>query len=285
MISAKSILQHLKQELRNLYEPQEADSIASWLMEEFFGLRPVDIIAGKQPDLQGFERWQEALPLLRRHMPVQYVLGYSWFAGHRFAVGEGVLIPRQETEQLVRMAADFLSNTTKEQPIVVDLCTGTGCIAHSLSLLYPAAAVYAIDNSPQALYYAHLNARHLGAATLVKEADVLSPTLAENLPLCDVIVSNPPYVRPSEQVQMHARVLNFEPPCALFVPDSDPLVFYEAIAQTAMQCLKPGGWIGVEINEALGEATATVFRQMGFTQVAVRQDLHGKDRFVVARKC
>jgi release factor glutamine methyltransferase len=284
LTNAKSILQHLRQELRGIYEPQEADSIANWLMEDFFGLRPVDVIADKAPDLQGFDKWNEALPLLRQHMPVQYVLGYGWFAGQRFAVGEGVLIPRPETEQLVRMADDFLGSLATQKPVVVDLCTGTGCIAHSLALRYSQAEVYAIDNSPQALYYAHLNARRLGVKTVICEADVLSDALAELLPLCDVLVSNPPYVRQSEQAQMHARVLDFEPPYALFVADDEPLVFYEAIARTAWQCLKSGGWLGVEINEALGEATAAIFRAKGFADVAVQQDLHGKDRFVVAKK-
>ncbi len=284
MTNAKSILRHLRQELRCIYEPQEADSIANWLMEDFFGLRPVDIIAGKAPDLQGFEKWSEALPLLRQHMPVQYVLGYGWFAGQRFVVGEGVLIPRPETEQLVQMADDFLGRLAAQKPVVVDLCTGTGCIAHSLALCYPQAEVYAIDNSPQALYYAHLNARRLGVQTVIREADVLSDALAELLPPCDVLVSNPPYVRQSEQVQMHARVLDFEPPYALFVADDEPLVFYEAIARTAWQRLKNSGWLGVEINEALGEATAAIFRAKGFADLAVQQDLHGKDRFVVARK-
>lgn len=284
MTNAKSILQHLREELRSIYEPQEADSIANWLMEDFFGLRPVDVIAGTAPDLQGFDKWNEALPLLRQHMPVQYVLGYGWFAGQRFAVGEGVLIPRPETEQLVQMADDFLGSLAAQKPVVVDLCTGTGCIAHSLALCYPQAEVYAIDNSPQALYYAHLNARRLGVKTVIREADVLSDALAELLPLCDVLVSNPPYVRQSEQVQMHARVLDFEPPYALFVADDEPLVFYEAIARTAWQCLKSSGWLGVEINEALGEATAAIFCAKGFADVAVQQDLHGKDRFVVARK-
>lgn len=284
MTNAKGILHHLRQALREIYEPQEADSIAGWLMEEFFGLRPVDVIADKLPDLQGFERWEEALPLLRQHMPVQYVLGYSWFAGHRLAVGEGVLIPRPETEQLVQMADNFLSSNTTLKPVVIDLCTGTGCIAHSIALRYPQAEIYAIDNSPQALYYAHLNARQLGVQTVIREADVLSDTLAERLPLCDVIVSNPPYVRQSEQMQMHARVLDFEPPYALFVTDNEPLIFYKAIARTAWQCLKSEGWLGVEINEALGKATAEVFCTTGFTDVTVQQDLHGKDRFVVARK-
>lgn len=284
MTNSKGILQHLRQELYGIYEPQEANSIANWLMEDFFGLRPVDVIADKSPDLQGFERWHEALPLLRQHMPVQYVLGYGWFAGHRLAVGEGVLIPRPETEQLVQLADDFLGSLTASKPVVVDLCTGTGCIAHMLALRHPQAEIYAIDNSPQALYYAHLNARQLGVQTIIREADVLSDTLAERLPLCDVMVSNPPYVRQSEQAQMHARVLDFEPPYALFVADNEPLVFYKAIARTAWQCLKSGGWLGVEINEALGLATAEVFQATGFTDVAVQQDLHGKDRFVMARK-
>jgi release factor glutamine methyltransferase len=284
LTNAKSILQHLRQELREIYEPQEADSIANWLMEEFFGLRPVDIIAGKSPDLQGFERWKEAFPLLQQHMPVQYVLGYGWFAGHRFAVGEGVLIPRPETEQLVQMADDVLRSSATQNPVVIDLCTGTGCIAHSLALRHPQAEVYAIDNSPQALYYAHLNAKKVGVKTKIREADVLSEKLSESLPVCDVIVSNPPYVRQSEKAQMHSRVLDFEPPYALFVADNEPLIFYKAIARIARQCLKSGGWLGVEINEALGEATAAVFRTTGFAEVAVQQDLHGKDRFVVAKK-
>ncbi|WP_448520436.1 peptide chain release factor N(5)-glutamine methyltransferase [Rhodoflexus sp.] len=283
MTEAKTILQQLRQELDLIYEPQESDAIARWLLEDFFGLRTVDIATGKSPDLQGFDKWKEALPLLRSQMPVQYVLGYAWFGGRQFAVGEGVLIPRQETEQLVQIAADFLNSLPEKNPVIADLCTGSGCIAHTLALRHPGATVYAFDNSPQALYYTHLNAKKLSVQTLIREADVLSEDFAENLPPCDLIVSNPPYVRQSERVQMQPRVLYFEPPYALFVADSDPLVFYRAIARTAALRLKAGGQTIVEINEALGEPTAAVFSAAGFAYVQVVQDLHGKDRFVLAR--
>lgn len=285
LTDAKILWQQLRQELRTIYEPQEADAVARRLAEDFFGLRSIDIITGKQPDWRGFAKWEEALPLLRQNMPVQYVLGYEWFAEEQFAVGEGVLIPRRETEELMQAADDFLNSLPQRQAVVVaDLCTGTGCIAHMLARRHPQATVYAIDNSPQALYYAHLNARRLGVQTIIKEIDVLSDDLAVQLPPCDVIVSNPPYVRQSERARMHPRVTDFEPPYALFVTDEDPLVFYKAIAQFALKRLKIGGWLGVEINEELGKETAAVFQSVGLTAVTVQQDLHGKNRFVTARK-
>ncbi|MCS7018669.1 MAG: peptide chain release factor N(5)-glutamine methyltransferase [Cytophagales bacterium] len=284
MTEAIAILRHLREELCQIYEPHEADSIARLLLEEFFGLSSIDLIKGKKPDLQGFTKWKEALPLLKDNMPVQYVLGYGYFAGRRFAVGEGVLIPRPETEQLVEMADRFLRQATGSPTVLIDLCTGTGCIAHTLALQHPHITCYAIDNSPQALYYAHQNARQLGAHTIVQEADVLAEELPEQLPMCDFLLSNPPYVMQRERLHMHPRVLEYEPPHALFVPDDAPLIFYQAIARIAALRLKAGGWIGVEINEAMGKAVATLFRTAGLAEVAIQKDFYGKERFVTARK-
>lgn len=282
-VEARALLRHMRQELQTIYEPHEAESIARWLAEEFFGISSVDLLKGKTPDPNGFAKWKEALPLLRQHMPVQYVVGYGYFCGMRFAVGEGVLIPRPETEQLTEMAADFLTRNNLENATVADLCTGSGCIAHTLALRFAKAKIYAVDNSPQALYYAHLNARRLGAHTVIREGDVLCEALAKQLPMCDAIISNPPYVLKSERAQMHPRVTEYEPPHALFVSDEDPLLFCRAVARLAAARLKSGGWLGVEINESFGKAAAELFRAAGFTEVAVVKDFHGKDRFVTAR--
>ncbi|MCS6969273.1 MAG: peptide chain release factor N(5)-glutamine methyltransferase [Cytophagales bacterium] len=280
LYQGRHIFEQLRTELRQLYDTEEAEAIARWLMEDFFGLKPIDFITGKPPDLQGWSKWQAALPLLSRHVPVQYVLGYTWFAGHRFAVGEGVFIPRPETEELLALANNFLQQNAHQAPVIADLCTGTGCIAHVLALTHPQAKVYAFDKSPQALFYARLNAEQLKASTIVQQADVLANEF--ELPLCDLIISNPPYVKESERAQIHPRVKDFEPVQAIFVPDDNPLLFYHAIAKLSTAFLKKNGWIGVEINPTMAEAVAEIFSKAGLAQVAIHRDFRNNNRFVTA---
>lgn len=212
--------------------------------------------------------------------PMQYVMGYADFYGRRFAVTPDVLIPRPETEILCR----YVLNRHAGRMRILDMCTGSGCIAWTLALEMPGTEVKAVDISEGALrvassqdFLSELSCTGAHAPDFVK-ADVLGPcTLEESF---DIIVSNPPYVMNKEKSLMRSNVLDHEPHLALFVSDDDPLIFYRAVARWARTCLKSGGYGIVEINEALGAETAEVFNKAGFRDVNVLKDLSDKDRFV-----
>ncbi|MBR5299082.1 MAG: peptide chain release factor N(5)-glutamine methyltransferase [Bacteroidales bacterium] len=214
--------------------------------------------------------------------PLQYVIGESWFYGRRFNVSPDVLIPRPETEILCRTVLSPKAIVPKR---VLDLCTGSGCIAWTLALEIPGAEVTGVDISDGALAVASgqdfdEEVALTGAkAPQFLKADVLGEPLT-NLGMFDVLVSNPPYVMDSEKALMRSNVLDHEPHLALFVSDDDPLVFYRAVAEWALKHLRPEGRGVVEINEALGEETAEIYRKAGFTDVHIIKDLNDKDRFV-----
>ena len=222
--------------------------------------------------------------------PMQYVVGSAWFYGREFKVTPAVLIPRGETEVLV----DKMSTIAKGMLAlkILDLCTGSGCIAWSMALEIPSSKVTAVDISDAALAVAstqdfseEMSLTGAAAPTFVK-ADVLQSCDQSGYDFrqdgkYDIIVSNPPYVMDSEKAQMRTNVLDHEPHLALFVPDRDPLVFYRAVAQWARELLAEDGVGMVEINEALGQETAEVFSKEGFAMTRVVKDLHEKDRFVM----
>ncbi len=244
--------------------------------------------------------------------PLQYVVGKAYFYGREFNVTPDVLIPRPETEILCREVCEFLSSRCsvarlggsvrsaetsdsglKMNPKILDLCTGSGCIAWTLALENPGAGVVAVDISDRALAVASGQdfsgemASAGASAPCFMKADVLAgPSAipsADAPESFDVLVSNPPYVMDSEKALMRTNVLDHEPHLALFVPDSDPLLFYRGIASWASFFLKPGGFCIVEINEALGPQTAGIFSASGFTHIHIIKDLNGKDRFVSFR--
>ena len=219
-----------------------------------------------------------ALDELATGRPLQYVLGYTEFCGHRFKVGEGCLIPRPETEELVSRIVDDLSDIeVGDEPFnILDLCTGSGCIAWSLAAEFPEAMVYGCDLSDAALRYACRQRIKVGGAKpIFFTADVLTAPPA-GLPKFDVIVSNPPYICDSERAAMRPNVVDFEPAEALFVPDDDPLKFYRAIARWADALLRPDGHLYLEINERFGPDVAALFPGS-----RLLPDIGGKDRFVI----
>ena len=238
---------------------------------------------GAASALEAFERMAGGEPL-------QYVTGQAFFYGRTFHVTPDTLIPRPETELLCRMAVDEIRGSRRTAPRILDMCTGSGCIAWTLALELPSAGVVAVDLSEGALSVA--SAQDFSEETAVTgaksptflRADVLkSPSESGHEQLrgqFDLILSNPPYVMDSEKALMRPNVLDHEPHMALFVPDSDPLVFYRAVALWASDLLSPDGTGIVEINEALGEETADVFRSAGFREVRVERDFHEKARFV-----
>jgi len=212
--------------------------------------------------------------------PLQYIIGYTLFCGHRIGVDPGVLIPRPETEE---MTLAVITENPGFKGTALDLCTGSGCIAVSIASAFPGAEVHATDYSEKALETASLNAAANNATVLLFQADILTAP-ARTFPLCDIIVSNPPYVRMSEKAFMQPNVLDHEPHEALFVRDDDPLIFYRSIASIASGRLRRNGKLYLEINEALGDETAGIFIKNGFAGVTVTEDINGRKRFLKALK-
>jgi release factor glutamine methyltransferase len=270
----------LQQQLDGLYGPGEAAGIAHLVLEHLTGFSRMDRLLhkGRLLDPQQEQQLQRFLAELQQQRPVQYVLGEAWFAGCRLYVNEHVLIPRPETEELV----DWIDRAAVTAPrTILDIGTGSGCIAIALRQRFPAAAVWAADISTQALEVAARNARTNGAELVLRQLDILDVAQWEQLPPADIIVSNPPYILQQEELEMAGHVLRYEPRQALFVPDHAPLLFYEAIAELALQKLRPGGQLFFEINEQFGQATVDMLAARQFAP-ELRQDLQGKNRMVRA---
>ena len=270
--------------LVNLYPEREAREMVFAYMESAAGTKRYTHIIDPQYQIAD-DLADKCLDDFRRMAsgePLQYVLNEAWFYGRRFNVTPDVLIPRPETEILCRTV---LTNSPGGVPRILDLCTGSGCIAWTLALEMPGAEVVAADISDGALKVAgsqdfSAEMSHTGALRpqFIK-ADVLSQPLT-SLGTFDMIVSNPPYVRDSEKALMRSNVLDHEPHLALFVPDDDPLLFYRAVARWAVLLLNPGGFGMVEINESLASDTEDIFRDLRFADVRTVKDLNDKDRFV-----
>jgi release factor glutamine methyltransferase len=264
-------------------DKQEQNVLTSLILQYITGLSKTEIAI--QPDFRVNESdvvWlKNALEDLNKHKPIQYVIGYEEFYGLRFNVNKHVLIPRPETEELVKwILDDFAQN--QEPLIVLDLGTGSGCIAIALKHEQPNWSVSGIDKSEGALMVARSNAKLNNVDVEFSENDLLNfVPIPQNY---DIIVSNPPYIRKSEKKLMQQNVLAYEPEMALFVEDENPLVFYKAIAQIAQKQLKSSGKLYLEINEALGEEMVQMLKEQGFAEVELRCDLFGKPRMVNAIK-
>ena len=274
--------------LEPLYPSSEARSLLLMLCEAQLGVqRHTPILEPAYPiPPERLESLLSALERLKTGEPVQYVLGFSEFMGRRFRVSPAVLIPRPETEQLVMEAVQTLRGLPRGAR-VLDLCTGSGCIAWSLALEVPGTSVVGVDITRQALEVARSQDFPLppGAqAPVFIQADILDTAQPFPFGPFDWVLSNPPYIMEAEKAQMRRNVLDFEPPAALFVPDTDPLVFYRAVAAWCGCLLVPGGRGLVEINESLGVDTAEVFASAGFGDVRQMKDFFDKDRFVSFRK-
>lgn len=337
--------------LTAIYNEREAQAIVRTVLDALFGMSLTDICLGKVTQLSADDttRLEKIMQRLEKSEPVQYVLGTEWFAGRLFGVAPGVLIPRPETEDLVKWACDeakekekednskkergkeekedskkgeapkkeeqnlssplkeqkeglrkeeeaskkdeqLLSSPSKEEkeglrkeeeiphPSILDIGTGSGCIAITVALALPQARVTAWDISPDALAIAAGNAHKLGASVRFEHQDALSAPDDEER--WDVIVSNPPYICDRERADMSDNVLSYEPELALFVPDSDPLLFYRAIVRYASKALKPGGRLLFETNTAYAHEVAQAMANEGFTAIEVRNDCFGKPRMV-----
>lgn len=271
--------------LMRVYPEQEAREIVFACLEHFVGTKRHTHIIEPQYEVSDEAEAcvMSAFERLVAGEPLQYVIGKAYFYGREFRVTSDTLIPRPETELLCRMAVEAAS---KPDSHVLDLCTGSGCIAWTLALELPKAKVTAVDISDGALAvalsqdFAEEMALTGASAPEFIKTDVLAGPSSFSGNKCDIILSNPPYVMNKEKALMRSNVLDHEPHLALFVSDDDPLIFYRAVAEWASELLSPEGFGVVEINEALGEETAEVFRSKGFAESVVVKDLYEKDRFV-----
>ena len=306
----RDILSLYHEELDHLYGPGEVAAFGEMLFEAFLGWDRVKLLTSKDHTVNQSDllRLHWALEDLHRHRPIQHIIGHVDFCGCRIAVSPDVLIPRPETEEMV----DFLvesgewrvengewraeNGERRAESRILDLCTGSGCIAIALKKAFSGADVTAVDISPAALAIARQNALENAAEVTFVQSDILATPKEENkeknreeknfnfqFSIFNLIVSNPPYVMEKERAQMQPNVLDHEPPLALFVPDDDPLRFYRAIAAIAQSHLANDGLLALEINEALANDTCALLRQHGFDPL-VHQDFRGRDRLVTAHR-
>ena len=276
------IVNEIRNALREHYPDSEALALAKMLLVEAFGFSTLELYGGKDKEISGkrLDVLNEMIARLKKNEPIQYVIGAEVFCGWTFEVNENVLIPRPETQELVRwIEADWKSDAPCR---ILDVGTGSGCIAISLSKLLEGAEVEAWDISEGALRVARRNADRNEAQVFFRWVDVLKACTED----CryDVIVSNPPYITESEKQDMDANVLEWEPHTALFVPDADPLLFYRRIAELGVSMLNEGGALYFEINRAYGEETVRMLEGLGYKQIELRKDNWGNDRMIKANR-
>lgn len=280
-------LTHINEVLATMYPDEERREMARILMEEVTGLSRSMLLACPLQPLSEAEhaKIDHALQRLVQHEPIQYILGKAWFRGYEFAVNKNVLIPRPETEELVSLVL----NTFKEHPqlpkTVLDAGTGSGCIAISLKLENRNTVVRAFDYSPEAIQMAKINATALEANVDFFINDIFNFTEKEDNKSIGILVSNPPYIRESEHIDMRKNVLNYEPDSALFVPDDDPLCYYNALKRISEHILVDKGFLMVEINEAMGNSLIEIFSQSKFSTPIIHNDMRGKPRFLSTQYC
>ena len=282
-----------------LYEVDEAKAIVRWVLDVRFGLSWADILCGKVTELSANDQTEleKIMCRLEKGEPVQYIIGVADFCGRQFHVEPGVLIPRPETAELCRLilSTDLHGQIRNIREIpchsdanILDIGTGSGCIAITLALEMPEAKVTAWDISDDALRIASENASRLGAIVTFEHRDALSISLTSHLspltPHYDLIVSNPPYICNQEADGMAQNVLDYEPHEALFGPEEDPALFYKRIGDYASISLKPGGWLYFELNPLTAEEVSAYLEALGFIETEIRCDQFGKRRFLKTMK-
>ncbi len=301
------VVRFFRDELKDLYDKEELETFIAYCFEEFLNIKKIDIVSKGADTISESEllKFNFAIKDLKKYKPIQYILGKADFYGLKFIVNEYVLIPRQETEELVHLIIQeneevriekSESRSEKEEGktekrenfelstlnSILDIGTGSGCIPIVLKKKIPAATIFAIDISEKALEIAKQNARSNDVDIEFIQHDILSKNklhLSTDVKF-DIIVSNPPYIRENEKQQMHKNVLDYEPHLALFVSDNDPLLFYDVIANFALKKLNKNGKIYFEINEAFGWETKQMLESKGFKNVRLVKDLHNKNRIL-----
>ena len=278
MTTRRHILDRIAAALVPLYDPREARNIAQLYVCEAARISLSALLSDPGAPLE-IEGLDEAIAELAGGRPVQYVVGSTEFFGRRFAVREGVLIPRPETEEL---AAWIVADEGQARRLL-DIGTGSGCIAATLALELPRAEIFAADISEAAIAVAAENCRTLGANIVFRRADALADLSVRFPERFDVLVSNPPYVPAGDRASMHPNVRDYEPSEALFVPDDDPLLFYRAIAQAGRRMLVPGGRLYFEIYHTAAAALERLLAENGYGAIRLREDMNGKPRMLCAR--
>lgn len=272
-------IHYIKQSLHGYYPDSEVAAMARLLLTQVFGLSAIELYAGKDSGFSANE-WKQLdniLARLQKQEPIQYIIGIEEFCGLSFEVNPDVLIPRPETAELV----DWIVQTNPEKGLrVLDVGTGSGCIAISLKKYLKEAVVTSWDVSAAALATAARNCRRNEVQVTLSQQNVLEDACPDET--FDVLVSNPPYIAEKERQTMERNVLDWEPDLALFVPDDDPLLFYRALATKGKRLLVPGGRLYVEINQAYGKQTLDLLEQMGYTELELRKDLSQRDRMIKA---
>ncbi len=286
---------HFFNSLQNIHEEQEIESFFFILTEYLHHLKRVDVAL--QPDFElsdsDIQKWNAIVSDLQQEKPIQYITGETWFYGLQFEVNENTLIPRPETEELVEWIIESQKSNVQSQTLaILDIGTGTGCIPISLKTNILQANVSAIDVSEHALEVAKRNAElnkveiNFIQANILEVQDLsqLSTPNSQLRTNFDIIVSNPPYVRNLEKQEIKKNVLEYEPHLALFVEDTDALLFYRKIAQLALKNLSPNGLLFFEINQYLGNETVELLKNLGFKNIELKKDLYGNDRMIKCEK-
>lgn len=282
----KQLRNQFHSSLDDLYESTEIDVFFYRLMESFFKQSKIDVYFNENEVLEKerLDKMIKALSHLEASVPLQYITFEAEFYGSKFELNKSVLIPRPETEELVDWILNDYQNSKSEDLKLLDIGTGSGCIAITLAKFIKNSNVFAIDISEPALNQAKINAKKNKVSVAFKELDILSQKFPNDYPEFDVIVSNPPYVREQEKKEIKDNVLKNEPHLALFVPDQNPLVFYEVILEAAENKLKSGGKVFFEINQYLGAEMLRLFSKYDYNSIELRKDNFGNNRMIRAIK-
>ena len=271
----KQQIDYIISQLRGFYPEEELRELAYWVIEETTGLTRTQILT-ECKGTQIIPNIEIILQKLRAHEPIQYIFGHTEWRGLDLLVTPATLIPRPETAELIDW---ILESCDRSKPLhVLDIGTGSGCIAIALKKSAPLWQVIGIDISPDALEIAHENAKRNSVEVEWTQADIISPITNYRFPILDIIVSNPPYICHREKANMDARVLDYEPHSALFVPDDEPLLFYRRIAT-----MKSAKSLYFEINEAYGKEVCDMLKELGYTDIQLKHDIYGKPRMVFGR--
>lgn len=274
------------EKLKTIYEDREAENIADWVFENVTGLKRWERRENKNGELKDFDlkRVEKYLEELLEHKPVQYVLNEAWFYKMKFFVNENVLIPRPETEELIEWIVNDFKKEKISKPIkIIDIGTGSGCIAIALKKESANSNITAIDVSENALFVAKRNAEDLDTEINFLQIDFLNENARKQLQFYDTIVSNPPYIPISEKEILSKNVTDFEPGIALFVENHDPYIFYKKIAEFSKTHLKQNGKIYVEVHEEYAKEVKSIFENEGYF-AEIKKDIYGKERMVKAEK-
>ena len=274
------IAKHIKENLGSYYPAGEVAAFTRIIATEILGIPQMTFFLKENVELTHEQEatLEDAIKRLQKYEPIQYIQGYSDFCGLRFKVTPATLIPRPETSELVEWVASEATGNER----ILDIGTGSGCIAVSLANKMPQSKVTAWDISNEALAVATENSRSNGTEVLFEQVDIIAYQPEEKQ--FDIIVSNPPYIKENEKSAMHSNVLDWEPHTALFVPNSDPLLFYRTIANKGLTLLKPGGTLYFEINRAHGAETTEMLAGLGYTGIELRKDFADNDRMIKATR-